>query len=116
MDKHLNDSYKLRIPAELKAKVAESAKAHNRSMNADIVSRLEQSFGQRNFVFSKGFESLIPFLEPLLKEVAQTNQRSLEDEVADRIFKSFTMHGAEEALMNASTEDLFKELTRRMRQ
>lgn len=46
MDKHLNDSYKLRIPAELKARVAESAKAHNRSMNADIVARLEKSFEQ----------------------------------------------------------------------
>jgi len=44
MDKHLNDSYKLRMPAELKAKIAESAKTHNRSMNADIVARLEQSF------------------------------------------------------------------------
>lgn len=44
MDKHLNDSYKLRMAAELKAKIAESAKAHNRSMNADIVARLEQSF------------------------------------------------------------------------
>lgn len=44
MDKHLNDSYKLRIPAELKARISESAKAHNRSMNADIVARLEKSF------------------------------------------------------------------------
>lgn len=44
MSKYLNDAYTLRIPAELKAKVAESAKAHNRSMNADMVARLEQSF------------------------------------------------------------------------
>lgn len=48
MDKHLNDSYKLRIPAELKARVAESAKAHNRSMNADIVARLEKSFEENS--------------------------------------------------------------------
>ena len=44
MSKYLNDAYTLRIPAELKAKVAESAKTHNRSMNADIVARLEASF------------------------------------------------------------------------
>lgn len=44
MSKYLNDAYTLRIPAELKAKVAESAKTYNRSMNADIVARLEQSF------------------------------------------------------------------------
>ena len=44
MDKHLNDSYKLRLPPELKAQIAESAKTHNRSMNADILLRLQQSF------------------------------------------------------------------------
>lgn len=32
------------MPAELKAKIQASAKEHNRSMNADIVARLEQSF------------------------------------------------------------------------
>lgn len=36
--------HKLRMPPELKQKIAESAKAYNRSMNADIVARLEQSF------------------------------------------------------------------------
>lgn len=36
--------YKLRWPKELREKVAQSAKEHNRSMNADIVARLEQSF------------------------------------------------------------------------
>lgn len=36
--------YKLRWPEELRQKVAQSAKEHNRSMNADIVARLEQSF------------------------------------------------------------------------
>lgn len=36
--------YKLRWPEELRDKVAASAKAYNRSMNADIVARLEQSF------------------------------------------------------------------------
>jgi hypothetical protein len=46
MNKHLNDSYTLRLPAELKAKVAESAKSQNRSLNADIVARLEKSFNE----------------------------------------------------------------------
>lgn len=48
MSKYLNDAYTLRIPAELKARVAESAKAHNRSMNAEIVARLEKSFEEGN--------------------------------------------------------------------
>ena len=36
--------YKLRLPAELRDKIKESAGTHNRSMNADIVARLEDSF------------------------------------------------------------------------
>ena len=36
--------YKLRLPEKLRDKIKESASAHNRSMNADIVARLEDSF------------------------------------------------------------------------
>lgn len=43
-DRDTGTQHKLRLPVELKEKIAESAKAHNRSMNADIVARLEQSF------------------------------------------------------------------------
>ena len=41
---HLHPQYNLRWPEELRQKVAQSAKEHNRSMNADIVARLEQRF------------------------------------------------------------------------
>ena len=41
---HLNPQYNLRWPPELRDKIAASAKEHNRSMNSDIVARLEQSF------------------------------------------------------------------------
>ena len=44
MGKHLGIAYNLRLPQELKDKIAESAKELNRSMNADIVARLEDSF------------------------------------------------------------------------
>ncbi|MDV2441390.1 Arc family DNA-binding protein [Acinetobacter gerneri] len=47
MSKYLGIAYNLRLPPELKEKVQESAKALNRSMNADIVARLEQSFDNR---------------------------------------------------------------------
>lgn len=36
--------YKLRLPQELRDKIKKSAGEHNRSMNADIVARLEQTF------------------------------------------------------------------------
>ncbi len=48
MSKHLGVEYKVRMPQELKDKIAESAKEHNRSMNADIVARLEDSFPATN--------------------------------------------------------------------
>ena len=63
---HLNAQYNLRLPDELKQKIAHSSKELNRSMNADIVARLEESFEQ------KGFESLesVP-TEDLMKELAK---------------------------------------------
>lgn len=36
--------FRLRVSADLKAKVEEAARANNRSMNAEIVARLERSF------------------------------------------------------------------------
>lgn len=48
MGKHLGVAYNLRLPQELKDKIAESAKELNRSMNADIVARLEESFAIDN--------------------------------------------------------------------
>ena len=44
--------YKLRWPEDLRQKVAQSAKEHNRSMNADIVARLEESFSQNQNDFN----------------------------------------------------------------
>ncbi len=45
MGKNLADvEYKMRMTQDLKDKIVESAKEHNRSMNADIVARLEDSF------------------------------------------------------------------------
>lgn len=43
-DQHTTAQYQLRLSEQLRDKIKESAKVHNRSMNADIVARLEQSF------------------------------------------------------------------------
>ncbi|MDH1276159.1 Arc family DNA-binding protein [Acinetobacter johnsonii] len=50
--------YKLRWPEELREKVTQSAKEHNRSMNADIVARLEDSFTKHTPDFA--ITSIIP--------------------------------------------------------
>lgn len=45
MGRNLADvEYKMRMTQDLKEKIVKSAKEHNRSMNADIVARLEDSF------------------------------------------------------------------------
>lgn len=44
MSQHLHSDFKIRIPDELKEKVRQSAHELNRSMTADIIARLEDSF------------------------------------------------------------------------
>ncbi|PPA76496.1 hypothetical protein C4E15_06795 [Achromobacter spanius] len=43
--KQTDPQYKLRLPQELKDLIEEAAKANGRSMNAEMVFRLEQTFG-----------------------------------------------------------------------
>lgn len=45
-DRHQAQAYPLRLPEELKAKVAESAKANGRSFNSEVAARLSASFEQ----------------------------------------------------------------------
>lgn len=47
MGRNLADvEYKMRMTQDLKEKIVASAKEHNRSMNADIIARLEKSFAE----------------------------------------------------------------------
>ncbi len=47
---------KVRVTAEFREKIATTAKGNNRSMNAEIVARLEQSFEKEDIAeFDKGF-------------------------------------------------------------
>lgn len=70
MGKHLGVAYNLRLPQELKDKIAESAKELNRSMNADIVARLEQSFEEP--ITS---EHEVNDLRELLKQSIENNKK-----------------------------------------
>lgn len=56
MGRNLGIEYKMRMTQDLKEKIVASAKEHNRSMNADIVARLEESFEKDDAAeFDKGF-------------------------------------------------------------
>ena len=68
--KHLNAQYNLRWPDELKEKIAQSAKEHNRSMNADIVARLEQSFEK---------DDAAEFDKEFVLQVIQNQQVTIQD-------------------------------------
>ncbi len=70
MGKHLGVAYNLRLPQELKDKIAASAKELNRSMNADIVARLEQSFEEP--ITS---EHEVNDLRELLKQSIENNKK-----------------------------------------
>lgn len=65
MGRNLGVEYKMRMSQELKDKIAESAKELNRSMNADIVARLEESFAiqeankQGKFVASEESQAIL---------------------------------------------------------
>ena len=39
--------HKLRMPPELKERVSDYAKAHNRSLNAEIIAMMEEAIAQR---------------------------------------------------------------------
>jgi hypothetical protein len=49
--------YKLRWSEELRDKVVESAKLHSRSINAEICTRLDQSFLQNQNDFNAGYNA-----------------------------------------------------------
>jgi len=71
MGKHLGVAYNLRLPQELKDKIAESAKELNRSMNADIVARLEQSF---NETLSEDPQSMIDRFDKVISIIEQQDK------------------------------------------
>ena len=55
-DNQKHVTVRLRVPPELRDKIAASSEQYNRSMNADMVARLEQSFEKEDIAeFDKGF-------------------------------------------------------------
>ena len=57
-DQHTTVQYQLRLPEKLRDEIKDSAKTHNRSMNADIVARLEESFEPASIPSSFGLEKM----------------------------------------------------------
>lgn len=81
---------KIRLPADLKDQIEAAAKAAGRSMNAEIVARLEQSFKQEEEGFDLAFRSAV--LEDEIKSLEAKLGKKLgatptADEIADKVAK-----------------------------
>lgn len=74
--------YKLRWSEELRDKVATSAKAYNRSMNADIIARLE-----RSFLTEPDFSPLNMPPEELVERLKEAKFNHLNDETSELVLE-----------------------------
>lgn len=80
-DQHTTVQYQLRLPEELRDKIRESASTHNRSMNADIVARLNHTFVEGSELtiterehyelFKSDFDLIAEELRVLIKQLAE---------------------------------------------
>lgn len=97
--------YKLRWSEELRDKVAESAKAYKRSMNADIIARLERSFEQESDLSPLNMppEELEARLTKVLEEREQNKNKDAElnIEISSESEKDKKIQSLEEQLANS---------------
>lgn len=68
---------RLRVLPELRDKIARSAKEHNRSMNADMVARLEDSFDRITLPFDSSMEELEKYFLSVKKD-RELNKQMME--------------------------------------
>ena len=65
---------RLRVPPELRDKIAASSEQYNRSMNADMVARLEQSFEHQENSDIAQLKQQIERMDQTIKTLAITLQ------------------------------------------
>lgn len=98
--KQTDPQFKLRFSAELRDQIAAAASANNRTMNAEILARLEESFSASNKALleatlvaeslRKNLTQKIQHYDTILESVlrrelrVQQRERELEDELAKR--------------------------------
>lgn len=83
------DKYIVRFPAGMRDRIAEAAKANNRSMNAEIVARLQATFD----------ETVVTTVEARVKHGAEEKRFEFNaDEIADKVVQR--LEGWENGLKN----------------
>ena len=78
---------RLRVPPELRDKIAASSEQYNRSMNADMVARLEESFTSGLVASDPYKRMLLAVIAGILAEQADREKPSFEEAI-DRIIKA----------------------------
>lgn len=75
------DQFVVRLPDGMRERIAEQAKANNRSMNAEIVARLEWTFGETERFSEMGMTAISQRLEA----TAQLMELLMQGLYADRV-------------------------------
>ena len=78
-DTHKTIQYQLRMPEEMRERLKKSAEQHNRSMNSDIVARLEQSFNQPQNI------ALPDFVKQGLVDIINTQLANAQKEIEEKV-------------------------------
>ena len=97
--------YKLRMPHELRDKIKSSAEKKNRSMNADIVARLEQTFKEEESTTPSTSNVLIvTAVYQTLREEGYTHEKA-EQVITDSVKKLLDMDFIKKNYNNAVDKD-----------
>lgn len=96
--------YKLRMPHELRDKIKSSAEKKNRSMNADIVARLEQTFKEESTTPSTSNVLIVTAVYQTLREEGYTHEKA-EQVITDSVKKLLDMDFIKKNYNNAVDKD-----------
>jgi hypothetical protein len=82
--KQTDPQYKLRMPVKLKEKIELVAKNNNRSMNAEIIARLEASFSADGNALLVAADAAASLRQSLTERIARLDRAALEYELRVR--------------------------------
>ena len=105
MSANKHPDFRVRIPEELKEKIRFSADENNRSMGADIVARVEQTFKQEESATpSTSNVLIITAMYQTLREEGYTHEKA-EQVITDSVKKLLDMDFIKKNYNNAMPKD-----------
>lgn len=75
------DKFVLRLPDGMRDRIREEADKNNRSMNAEIVSRLEETFQEREYILKETIDKIASgALDEIRRALSEVEIKRSEDE------------------------------------